>query len=72
MRALILSEAMKKNFSENQSFSSECQKYFIDMTSLYGSSVQVKRKVDRYDNSATTNQSEPGKIETLSYAFSRA
>ena len=35
MKALILSEAMKKNFSENQSFLSECRKYFIDMISLW-------------------------------------
>ena len=35
MKALILSEAMKKNSSENQSSLSECRKYFKDMISLW-------------------------------------
>ena len=35
MKALILSEAMKKNSSENQSFLSECRKYFKYMISLW-------------------------------------
>ena len=34
MKALILSEAMKRNFSDNQNFLSECRKYVIDMIGL--------------------------------------